>query len=160
MDRITEKFSPGLSVVPLCFLVTLMSLGLPSPLRADDLQKGKEIFATNCVSCHGPEGSPDPDSPLVKGLGVVPANFSDALFNSREPSSDWKIVVTEGGPALGFSAAMPAFGASLTEQEIDSVLAYVKTLGGEHDYPDGDLNLFLPIRTKKAFKEDDWHWKH
>ena len=54
---------------------------------------------------------------------------------------------------------MPAFGESLSAADIDSVLAYIKTLGGEHDYPDGELNLFLPIRTKKAFPEDEWVWK-
>jgi mono/diheme cytochrome c family protein len=134
-------------------------LALPMSLHAADLKRGEEIFSTNCVSCHGPKGRPDPDSPLVKALGVAPANFSDALFNSREPVSAWKTVVTQGGPALGFSAAMPAFGDTLTEQDIDSVLAYIKTLGGEHDYPDGDLNLFLPVRTKKAFPEDEWVWK-
>jgi len=126
---------------------------------ADDLERGAAIFAANCATCHGPGGQPDPDSALVQSLGVVPANFSDALFNSREPLSDWKIVVTHGGPALGFSEQMPAFGASLSESEIDTVLAYIKTLGGEHDYPDGELNLFLPIRTKKAFPEDEFVWK-
>ena len=120
---------------------------------------GAGIFAANCVTCHGPGGRPDAESPLVQSLGVVPANFSDALFNSREPLSDWKIVVTQGGQALGFSEKMPAFGESFSESDIDAVLAYIKTLGGEHDYPDGSLNLFLPIRTKKAFPEDEWVWK-
>jgi hypothetical protein len=89
----------------------------------------------------------------------MPANFSDPLFNSREPASTWKMVITHGGPKMGFSEMMPAFGATLSEQDIDNVLAYIKTLGGEHDYPDGSLNLFLPIRTKKAFPEDEWVWK-
>jgi mono/diheme cytochrome c family protein len=136
------------------------SMMAPAFAEADAPQlRGREVFQTYCVTCHGPEGQPDPDSPLVQGLGVVPANFSDALFNSREPTSDWKTVVTHGGPALGFSEQMPAFGQTLSENDIDAVLAYIKTLGGEHDYPDGDLNLFLPIRTKKAFPEDEWVWK-
>jgi mono/diheme cytochrome c family protein len=139
-------------------LVTLTG-GWMAPARADELARGAEIYAANCVSCHGPAGRPEPDSPLVQSLGIVPANFSDTLFNSREPASDWKIVITHGGPALGFSEKMPAFGEALTEADIDAVLAYVKTLGGEHDYPDGELNLFLPIRTKKAFPEDEWVWK-
>jgi len=140
-------------------IILALALTFSMSLQADDVQRGKEVFSANCVSCHGPAGSPDPDSPLVKALGVMPANLSDALFNSREPASAWKIVITHGGPALGFSAAMPAFGTALTEDDINSVLAYIKTLGGEHDYPDGDLNLFLPVRTKKAFPEDEWVWK-
>jgi mono/diheme cytochrome c family protein len=119
--------------------------------------RGAEIYQANCIACHGPAGKPD--ATLAQQLGVTPANFSDALFNSREPLSDWKLVVTEGGPALGFSDKMPAFGTTLSEADIDAVLAYIKTLPGTHDYPDGELNLFLPVRTKKAFPEDEWVWK-
>ena len=139
--------------------VVLLILLVNDAWGVSDISRGAELFATNCATCHGADGQPDPDSPLVKGLGVMPANLSDALFNSREPESEWKLVVTYGGAKLGFSEIMPAFGEALSEQEIDAVLAYVKTLGGEHDYPDGSLNLFLPIRTKKAFPEDEWVWK-
>ncbi|HET6591449.1 MAG TPA: cytochrome c, partial [Xanthomonadales bacterium] len=140
-------------------LSSALAVGSALPVAADDLARGAEIFTANCATCHGAAGSPDPDSPLVQNLGVMPANFSDALFNSREPASTWKMVVTHGGAEMGFSEMMPAFGGSLSEQDIDDVLAYIKTLGGEHDYPDGELNLFLPIRTKKAFPEDEWVWK-
>ena len=145
--------APGLLAL-LC-----LAIGTLQAAFADELQRGAEIFQVNCATCHGPAGSPDANSELVKSLGVVPANFSDALFNSREPASTWKVVITHGGPSMGFSEMMPAFGSTLSEQDIDNVLAYVKTLGGEHDYPDGELNLFLPIRTKKAFPEDEWVWK-
>ena len=146
---------PLLALAIMCLLLC----GLLRAASADDLARGAEIFAANCATCHGPDGGPDADSPLVQSLGVMPANFSDALFNSREPASTWKMVVTYGGAEMGFSEMMPAFGGSLSEQDIDAVLAYIKTLGGEHDYPDGELNLFLPIRTKKAFPEDEWVWK-
>jgi mono/diheme cytochrome c family protein len=126
---------------------------------ADELARGQEIYQTNCAVCHAADGNPDPDSPIVQGLGVVPANFADTLFNSREGESEWKLVVTHGGAALAFSEQMPAFGEVLSEDDIDAVLTYIKTLGGEHDYPDGALNLFLPVRTKKAFPEDEWVWK-
>ena len=144
-----------LSFTRWCIVLCLIS----GTLQAADLDRGAEIFMANCATCHGPAGSPDPDSPLVKGLGVVPADFSDTLFNSREGEGEWKLVVTYGGASLGFSEVMPAFGNALSEQDIDNVLAYIKTLGGEHNYPDGSLNLFLPLRTRKAFPEDEWVWK-
>jgi len=150
---------PRHGALPGIVLSLWLASGLLHPVAADDLARGAEIFATNCATCHGPAGGPDPDSPLVQSLGVMPANFSDALFNSREPASTWKMVVTYGGAEMGFSEMMPAFGESLSEQDIDAVLAYIKILGGEHDYPDGELNLLLPIRTKKAFPEDEWVWK-
>lgn len=143
--------------------LVFLAISAVSPVGADEQSDewslGKRVYEANCMACHGPQGQPDADSPLVESLGVVPANFSDPLFNSREPLGDWKTVVTHGGQALGFSDQMPAFGTSLEEQEINAVLVYIKTLGGEHDYPDGSLNLFLPVRTKKAFPEDEWVWK-
>ncbi len=139
--------------------ITALALLAPQSGASQDLARGAEIYQTNCAACHGANGWPDPDGPVVQGLGVVPADFSDTLFNSREGESEWKLVVTHGGAALGFSEKMPAFDGALTEEDVDNVLAYIKTLGGEHDYPDGSLNLFLPIRTKKAFPEDEWVWK-
>lgn len=149
------------------FIGSLLALCLGSGVSgsswADDLARGAEVYRVNCATCHGPTGAPAADSELVKSLGVMPANFADPLFNSREPASTWKMVIIHGGPAMGFSEMMPAFGATLSEQDIDNVLAHIKTLGqsggGEHGYPDGSLNLFLPIRTKKAFPEDEWVWK-
>jgi mono/diheme cytochrome c family protein len=150
-------------LLPALLAVCWLGAGLsPATAHADsaaDLDRGAAVFQGNCAACHGPAGQPDPESALVQSLGVVPANFSDPLFNSREPAADWRIVVTHGGAALGFSDQMPAFGDSLSAADIEAVLAYIKTLGGEHDYPDGDLNLFLPVRTKKAFPEDEWVWK-
>ena len=149
----------------ICMLLAsaLLAGGIFTMAHADEaaaqMSHGAEIYAQSCAACHGPAGGPDPDSPLVQSLGVMPANFSDALFNSREPASTWKMVITHGGAAMGFSDKMPAFGEALPERDIDAVLAYIKTLGGVHDYPDGELNLFLPVRTKKAFPEDEWVWK-
>ena len=55
---------------------------------------------------------------------------------------------------------MPAQGAALDEQQIRDVVAYAKTLApGSEAYPPGELNFFLPIRTKKAFPEDEIVWK-
>lgn len=151
--------STGFLVFTYFAVVSLIGVNIQPAAADENLRRGAEIFQANCAVCHGPEGQSDPDSPLVQSLGVEPANFADALFNSREPASDWQIVITSGGAALGFSEKMPAFGQSLSEADIEAVLAHIKTLGGAHDYPDGELNLFLPIRTKKAFPEDEWVWK-
>jgi hypothetical protein len=82
------------------------------------------------------------------------------LFNSREPAEDWEIVVTHGGPALGLSAVMPGQRGTLSDEDIRNVVAYAKTLAPTSDrYPPGELNFFLPVRTKKAFPEDEIVWK-
>ncbi len=134
----------------------LLSIAFALPAHAADLEAGKKIFEEVCAACHGTTGRPDPNNPTVAALDPKPADLSDPLFNSREPEADWNIVVTHGGPALGLSAAMPSQGAALKEDEIRNVVAYAKTLApGSELYPPGELNFFLPVRTKKAFPEDE-----
>ena len=129
---------------------------LALPAGAADLGAGKKIFEEVCAACHGTSGRPDPANPVVQALDPQPADLSDPLFNSREPAEDWHIVVSHGGPALGLSAAMPAQQGALTDDDIRNVVAYAKTLApGSDQYPPGELNYFLPIRTKKAFPEDE-----
>jgi mono/diheme cytochrome c family protein len=138
-----------------------MALWPTTPVLAatDGDHDAAALFAANCAVCHGPAGRPDPESAAVKALGVMPANFSDVLFNSREPSTDWFLVVKYGGPVLGFSERMPSFKDLFTDDQILAIIDYIKTLVGVHDYPDGALNFFLPLRTKKAFPEDELVWK-
>jgi hypothetical protein len=85
----------------------------------------------------------------------MPADFSDPLFNSREPMGDWEMVVEHGGYAMGLAEQMPAQGEALDKQQIKKVTAYVKSLVDTSAYPPGEMNLFLAIRTKKAFPEDE-----
>ena len=137
-------------------LVTVVAIALALPARSADLDAGRKIFEEACAVCHGAAGRPDPTNPAVQALDPQPADLSDPLFNSREPAEDWQIVVTHGGPALGLSAAMPAQMGALSDEDIANVVAYAKTLAPGSDlYPPGELNFFLPIRTKKAFPEDE-----
>ncbi len=133
-----------------------MAAAFSTPLQAADLEAGRKTFEEVCAACHGPAGRPDPNDPVVKALDPQPADLSDPLFNSREPADDWQIVVTHGGPALGLSAVMPAQSGALKADEIANVVAYAKTLApGSAEYPPGEMNFFLPVRTKKAFPEDE-----
>jgi mono/diheme cytochrome c family protein len=145
-------------------LAAFAPLLLPFAARAadaPDLAAGRKTFEAVCVACHGATGKPDLSSPSVQALDPKPADLSDPLFNSREPARDWDIVVTHGGTALGLSAVMPAQGGALNEKEIRDVVAYAKTLApGSDRYPPGELNFFLPVRTKKAFPEDEVVWKY
>jgi mono/diheme cytochrome c family protein len=133
---------------------------VPTAGNSADLEAGRKTFETVCAVCHGATGKADPASPTVQALDTVPADLSDPLFNSREPGDDWHIVVEHGGQALGLSSMMPAQGGALTDEEIRNVVAYAKTLApGSELYPPGEMNFFLPVRTKKAFPEDEIVWK-
>jgi mono/diheme cytochrome c family protein len=138
----------------------VMSFAGAAAGEAPDHAVGQRLFETTCASCHGARGQPDASSPVVQALETEPADLSDPLFNSREPALDWELVVKHGGRALGLSEQMPAWGSAFTDAEIAALVAYVKTLApGSERYPPGELNLMLPIRTQKAFPEDEVVWK-
>jgi len=136
--------------------LAVLSLAMGSSLcGAADLDAGRQVYQSSCAVCHGMSGRPDPDSPVVKGLGVLPADFSDPLFNSREPAGDWEMVVKHGGHALGLAEQMPAQDEALSDDQITNVVAFIKSTVDTRKYPPGEMNLFLAVRTKKAFPEDE-----
>lgn len=154
MRQNTQKLTR--SAVFAVFLI----LALPvAAANATDIAAGQAVYETACAVCHGQNGKPDPDSPVVAGLGVMPADFSDPLFNSREPVGDWEMVIKYGGHAMGLAEQMPPQEGALTDAEIRNVAAYIKSFVDTADFPPGEMNLMLPTRVKKAFPEDEVVYK-
>lgn len=125
-------------------------------LRADDLQETERIFHTLCSSCHGKDGGGISDEDVRRlGLDKAPANFRDVQFNSREPRYVWKRVIRDGGARHGYSRYMPSFGGILSEGQIEQIVKYIKSLGYDQSYPQGELNFTRAMFTTKAFPEDE-----
>jgi mono/diheme cytochrome c family protein len=136
-------------------VIVSVAMFLSASASAADIDSGAKIYERTCSVCHGANGKPDANSPVVTGLGVLPADFSDPLFNSREPAADWEMVIKHGGHAMGLAAEMPPQGDALSDEQIRDVTTYIKSTVDTRDYPPGAMNLMLPIRTKKAFPEDE-----
>jgi mono/diheme cytochrome c family protein len=121
-----------------------------------DAQRGKVVYKDGCIACHGVDGKgADPASTVF----VRPDTFPDITRcdqTTPEPNSAYKAVILHGGRGLGFSQIMPAFGDILTDQQINDVIAYLRTLcHNVHHYPAGELNLPRALITEKAFPEDE-----
>ena len=86
-----------------------------------DAAKGKSIYQSKCVSCHGPEGKGD--GPVGKALKPPAGDFSSVESKKRSPEELQKII-ENGVP----KTSMVAWGKQLNETEIQDVLAYVLTL--------------------------------
>lgn len=82
-------------------------------------QKGKSLYAQNCVACHGAQGQ---GSPLPIG-GSVPARDLASPKSRAELSRDRMIrSVTVGRPGT----AMPGFGGRLAAADIEAVVDFVR----------------------------------
>ena len=142
-------------LVGVCAVVSLMALACSSS-PSQDLAAGQAIFAANCAVCHGAGAEGQPDWHIKKDDGTLPApplngdghtwHHADGLLYQ---------IVSQGGaifedPSLpGFKSAMPAFGDTLTQEEIISALTYVKSLWGDK------VKRGLSIREAQALASRD-----
>ncbi len=113
---------------------------------------GPALYARECASCHGKDGRGSPEG---TGLTVPLPDFTDCSFSSSEPTNDWTDVITNGGAFMGLSDHMPSFGEALSQEEIRTVLTYVRNFCQEEGWPPDDLNFRKALFTSKAFPEDE-----
>jgi len=98
-----------------------------SAARPAHAQEARQLYEKSCLNCHGPSGKGD--GPAGKMLKPPPAELAVAIKGKAD--ADIAKVIKEGGKALGKSALMPAFGSKLTDDQIQSVVAYVKGFGAK-----------------------------
>jgi mono/diheme cytochrome c family protein len=123
---------------------------------ADAPLSGKQLFVRHCARCHTTAGRGLPAThPLLANFEAPPADFTDPVFNSREPRADWVRVVAHGGVPMGLSPQMPAHRGRMTDAEIERVVAYLGEFADTSGYPPGELNFTRSVRTIKAFPESE-----
>lgn len=88
---------------------------------------GKTKYDQLCTTCHGATGKGD--GPAGAALNPKPRNFQDISYVGKKTDADFKKVIQQGGAATGLSLLMPPWGASLSEQDIANVIAYIRSLG-------------------------------
>jgi hypothetical protein len=89
------------------------------------------------------------------GFDLEIPDFTDCAFATPEPDADWLAVIQHGGPARAFDRRMPAFLDALSEDEINQILGYIRGMCADRNWPRGELNLPRPLRTEKAFPENE-----
>lgn len=110
---------------------TYMNEGVPAayrgarnPLRSTDqtLTAGAALYAENCASCHGPTGFGDGE----EGRSLTPSPALLTYLVQMPMAGDEYLLwtVSEGGQRFGTD--MPAFKDTLTEDQIWSIIAYMR----------------------------------
>lgn len=102
------------------------------PADAGRVALGERVYEQHCASCHGArlEGQPDWRSRLPNGR--LPAPPHDATGHTWHHADALLFAITKQGlvppyaPA-GYESDMPAFGRTLSDDEIWAVLAFIKS---------------------------------
>lgn len=111
-----------------------------------------EMWDAWCARCHAADGSGKVAEPTIT---VEPMDFTDCKIATPEPDADWELAIAEGGPAVGLSSEMPAFGDSLSSDQIRQFVAHMRGLCKQTGWPLGNNNFPRPIFTEKAFPENE-----
>lgn len=100
--------------------------GKTNPLANDAaaIETGKQLFATNCASCHGTLGKGD--GPAAASLNPKPKDLAGEMDRVDDAYLFWRI--SEGGMMAPFHSVMPAWKSILSEEQIWQTVAYMRTL--------------------------------
>nr|WP_233214389.1 cytochrome c [Pollutimonas nitritireducens] len=94
---------------------------------------GKDIYANNCLSCHGAKLEGQPDWRVRQANGRLPAPPHDETGHTWHHPDAVLIDITKNGLVPGVTAPpgyvsdMPAYNKLLTDHDIRAVLAYIKS---------------------------------
>lgn len=115
-------------------VVFLIACNLPGLARDanEEATLGKALYEQNCASCHGIDGEGQPDWRVPDANGVYPAppHTSDG-HTWHHPDQQLLAIIADGG--MMSNSSMPGFGEQLSAEEMEAILAYIKTFWDEDD---------------------------
>ena len=86
---------------------------------------GQKLNQHYCERCHNQESTPERVS-NYDNLDVKPHAFTDGDFYNKLSDDDVTALIAHGGPALNKSAQMPPYGYTLSNAEMQAVLAFIR----------------------------------
>ena len=99
--------------------------------NTEAVKLGAKIYAAECASCHGENLQGEPNWRVAKADGVLPAPpHNDDGHTWHHADSLLFNYTQKGGQGMGpegFQSGMPGFGDTLSDEEIWSVLSFIKS---------------------------------
>ena len=96
------------------------------PLPSYELRLGRATYEHYCQTCHGEAGAGDGFNAF--NLDPHPRDLSDPAFQKKKTNADLADTIQRGGSGVGLSALMPPWGKTLSREEIEQTILYVRSL--------------------------------
>lgn len=102
-------------------------------LDAAQIKRGEAVYRANCTGCHGQNGEATPDWRKPNPDGKYPPPPLDSSAHAWHHSTDVlkKTILKGTPPEIG---SMPAWEGKLTEQQVDDVVVWIKSLWSDEIY--------------------------
>ncbi len=91
-----------------------------------DAKAGKARYDLLCTSCHGTSGKGD--GPAAASLTPKPRDHSDGKYMNTLTDKYIFDIIKGGGASAGKSPLMPPWGGQLSDQDIENLIAYIRSL--------------------------------
>jgi mono/diheme cytochrome c family protein len=88
---------------------------------------GRQLNDQYCERCHNPESTVERVS-NYDNLDVKPHPFTEGDTLNKIGDADLTAIISHGGPALGKSALMPAWGNTLSKSEVQALISYIRAI--------------------------------
>ena len=106
-------------------LTVVALLAMVATAVAGDPAAAKQDFNRFCSKCHGTSGKGD--GPQADALATKPRDFTDcARMKGISDETAFK-AIKEGGDSVGLSKDMPAWKDGMDDDEINDLVAYIRT---------------------------------
>jgi mono/diheme cytochrome c family protein len=135
-----NKIILGLSVAVVLTITTVFAVQWSEKAEAQSLLKpkndafvipGSKIYAEQCAVCHGKNLEGQPNWRRRSADGLLPAPPHDKSGHTWHHPDKILFALTKFGPAVvagqNYKTTMPAFGGTLSDKDIISVLSYIKS---------------------------------
>ena len=94
-------------------------------LPSYEMRLGKDVYEHYCQTCHGETGAGDGFNAF--NLDPHPRDLGDSGFQKTKSDADLADAIRRGGSGVGLSALMPPWGHTLSTQQIDDVILYIRS---------------------------------
>ncbi len=88
---------------------------------------GQQVAEKYCARCHNPESTPERVSNF-DNLDTKPHQFGEGDILNKMSDDELVAIISHGGPAIGRSAEMPPWGYTLSKEQIQALLAYIRAV--------------------------------
>lgn len=132
----TTRYRPCWLTLALALPLLQLTTAGPANLQASQTQSAAALYAQHCAGCHRRGAG----VPVAKPDAVHPRRLNCAMISLMSDPTLF-LIIKEGGPAAGLTAAMPGYGGKLRYEQMAELLHFVREICASKSGRDQSLPL-------------------